>query len=216
TLDGHAIRLGRLLVGESDLALERSLDRSDADLHHRPELIVAEGFEFLAPGNRLTKALGIEKCLPNFLPGRGNIVSAFDLHRLDLLCRAREMKGALVYQGTLCVALALQSQGTANGAIKQEGSPQMKKLLSAVFALVLGATMIAGCSESRSDRVGERPGTDRTPSASPGQPMGATDTATGSSSRSGSSSTTPPAGSSSSSSSSSPSSTTPPSGSSSK
>src|SRR5262249_23596842 len=136
-LDGHAIRLGRLLVGESDLALERSLDRSDADLHHRPELIVAEGFEFLAPGNRLTKALGIEKCLPNFLPGRGNIVSAFDLHRLDLLCRAREMKGALVYQGTLCVALALQSQGTANGAIKQEGS-QMKKLLSAVFALVLG------------------------------------------------------------------------------
>jgi len=90
----------------------------------------------------------------------------------------------------------------------------MKKLLSAVFAVALGATMIAGCSESRSDRVGERPGTDRTPSASPGAPSRSTDTTTGSSSSSGSSTTTtPPAGSSSSSSSSSPSSTTPPSGS---
>ena len=88
----------------------------------------------------------------------------------------------------------------------------MKKLLSAVFAVALGATMIAGCSESRSDRVGEHPGTDRTPSASPGAPSRSTDTTTGSSSSSGSGTTTTPPAGSSSSSSSSPSSTTPPSG----
>jgi hypothetical protein len=42
----------------------------------------------------------------------------------------------------------------------------MKKLLIAVTALLTGATLMAGCSESRSDRMGERPG-DRPPSASP-------------------------------------------------
>jgi hypothetical protein len=42
----------------------------------------------------------------------------------------------------------------------------MKTLLSAAIALAVGATLIAGCNQSGSDRVGERPG-DRTPSASP-------------------------------------------------
>lgn len=41
----------------------------------------------------------------------------------------------------------------------------MKRLLVIVSALVLGAGVLAGCTE-RSDRVGERPG-ERTPSASP-------------------------------------------------
>src|SRR5262249_5575756 len=118
-LDGEAIRIGRLLVGETDLALERSLDRSHADLHDRPELVVAESFELLATGNRLPQALGIEKRLPDFLPGRGNVVSTFDLHRLDLLYRACEMKGDLVYQGTRYVALALQPQTSANTAINR-------------------------------------------------------------------------------------------------
>src|SRR2546429_4227633 len=119
TLFRSAIRIGRLLVGEADLALERSLDRSHADLHDRPELVVAESFELLATGNRLTEALGIEKRLPDLLPGRGNVVSTFDLHRLDLLCRACEMKGDLVYQGTRYVALALQPQRPANIAINR-------------------------------------------------------------------------------------------------
>ena len=34
----------------------------------------------------------------------------------------------------------------------------MKSLLSAAIALAAGATLIAGCGESRSDRMGERPG----------------------------------------------------------
>ncbi len=71
----------------------------------------------------------------------------------------------------------------------------MKKLLSAVFALALGTMMMAGCSESRSDRVGERPGTDRAPSASPSTvpPARSPDATTGSSSSSDSGAkTTPP------------------------
>lgn len=42
----------------------------------------------------------------------------------------------------------------------------MKSLLSAMIALAAGASLIAGCGESRTDRVGERPG-DQPPSASP-------------------------------------------------
>jgi hypothetical protein len=42
----------------------------------------------------------------------------------------------------------------------------MKRLLIAVTALLTGASLMVGCSESRSDRLGERPG-DRPPSASP-------------------------------------------------
>lgn len=42
----------------------------------------------------------------------------------------------------------------------------MKKVLSGFFALALTLTMVAGCSESPTDRIGERPG-DRAPSASP-------------------------------------------------
>jgi hypothetical protein len=41
----------------------------------------------------------------------------------------------------------------------------MKKLLTAVCVLGLGAGVLAGCSENRTD-MGERPG-ERTPSASP-------------------------------------------------
>lgn len=43
----------------------------------------------------------------------------------------------------------------------------MKKMLSGLFALAVGAVLIAGCGESpTSDRLGEQPG-DRAPSASP-------------------------------------------------
>jgi len=42
----------------------------------------------------------------------------------------------------------------------------MQKVLSGFFALALVATFVAGCGESSTDRVGERPG-DRAPSASP-------------------------------------------------
>ncbi len=42
----------------------------------------------------------------------------------------------------------------------------MKRLLIAVTALLTGASLLVGCSESRSDRLGERPG-DRPPAASP-------------------------------------------------
>jgi len=42
----------------------------------------------------------------------------------------------------------------------------MQKVLSGFFALALVATFVAGCGESSTDRLGERPG-DRAPSASP-------------------------------------------------
>ncbi|MGH7390394.1 MAG: hypothetical protein ACREM3_13190 [Candidatus Rokuibacteriota bacterium] len=42
----------------------------------------------------------------------------------------------------------------------------MKRLLTAVGVLTLGAGVLTGCTESGSDRVGERP-VERTPSASP-------------------------------------------------
>lgn len=42
----------------------------------------------------------------------------------------------------------------------------MKRLLTGVGVLAIGAGVLAGCTESGSDRVGERP-PDRTPSASP-------------------------------------------------
>jgi hypothetical protein len=42
----------------------------------------------------------------------------------------------------------------------------MKRLLTGLCVLTLGASLLAGCTESRSDRVGEGPG-ERTPSASP-------------------------------------------------
>jgi hypothetical protein len=42
----------------------------------------------------------------------------------------------------------------------------MKKLLSALIVLGTSAGLVAGCSESPTDRLGEREG-DRTPSASP-------------------------------------------------
>ena len=42
----------------------------------------------------------------------------------------------------------------------------MKKLLTGLCVLALGAGVVAGCSDSGTDRVGERP-IDRTPSASP-------------------------------------------------
>jgi len=42
----------------------------------------------------------------------------------------------------------------------------MKRLLTAVCALTLSAGLLTACSESKTDRMGERPG-DRTPSASP-------------------------------------------------
>jgi len=42
----------------------------------------------------------------------------------------------------------------------------MKRLLMSTIAFIAGASLMAGCSESRSDRMGERPG-DRPPAASP-------------------------------------------------
>jgi len=42
----------------------------------------------------------------------------------------------------------------------------MKKLLTGLCALALSAGLVTACSESRNDRLGERPG-DRAPSASP-------------------------------------------------
>jgi hypothetical protein len=42
----------------------------------------------------------------------------------------------------------------------------MTKWLNGFMVLALGATVLTGCTESGSDRVGERPG-DRTPAASP-------------------------------------------------
>jgi ABC-type oligopeptide transport system substrate-binding subunit len=42
----------------------------------------------------------------------------------------------------------------------------MKKLLTGLCALTLSAGLLTACSESRTDRVGERPA-DRAPSASP-------------------------------------------------
>ncbi len=42
----------------------------------------------------------------------------------------------------------------------------MKRMLSGLCALALSVGMLTACSESRTDRVGERPG-DRSPSASP-------------------------------------------------
>ena len=43
----------------------------------------------------------------------------------------------------------------------------MKKLLTGLCALALSAGLVTACSESRNDRLGEKPSTDRTPSASP-------------------------------------------------
>lgn len=43
----------------------------------------------------------------------------------------------------------------------------MKKLLAGFCALALGVTFVAGCTESRSDRVGERSDRTTNPSASP-------------------------------------------------
>ena len=42
----------------------------------------------------------------------------------------------------------------------------MKKLLTGLCALTLSAGLLTACSESKTDRVGERPA-DRAPSASP-------------------------------------------------
>jgi hypothetical protein len=42
----------------------------------------------------------------------------------------------------------------------------MRKMLTGLCVLALGAGLLTACSESRTDRVGERPA-DRTPSASP-------------------------------------------------
>ena len=42
----------------------------------------------------------------------------------------------------------------------------MKRMLTAVFAVALSLGLLTACSESRTDRVGEKP-SDRTPSASP-------------------------------------------------
>ena len=42
----------------------------------------------------------------------------------------------------------------------------MKRMLTGLCALALGVGMLTACSESRTDRVGERPG-ERIPSASP-------------------------------------------------
>ena len=43
----------------------------------------------------------------------------------------------------------------------------MKRLLTGFCALALSAGLLTACSESRTDRVGDRPGGERTPSASP-------------------------------------------------
>jgi hypothetical protein len=42
----------------------------------------------------------------------------------------------------------------------------MNRMATGLCALALGLGLLAACNESRTDRVGERPG-DRTPSASP-------------------------------------------------
>ena len=43
----------------------------------------------------------------------------------------------------------------------------MRKLLTPVIGLSLLAAVAAGCGESRTDRLGESPDRDRSPSASP-------------------------------------------------
>jgi hypothetical protein len=43
----------------------------------------------------------------------------------------------------------------------------MRKLLTPVVGLALLAAAAAGCGESRTDRLGEKPDRDRSPSASP-------------------------------------------------
>jgi hypothetical protein len=62
----------------------------------------------------------------------------------------------------------------------------MKRLLTGFCALALGAGLLTACTESGSDRVGERPG-ERTPSASPPT----TTTPGGSGTSTGSGTTTP-------------------------
>ena len=80
----------------------------------------------------------------------------------------------------------------------------MKRLLTGFCALALSAGLLTACSESRTDRVGDKPG-ERTPSASPptattpstppsSTTPGGSGTSSGSSSTSPSGSTSSPSG----------------------
>ncbi|MGH7314067.1 MAG: hypothetical protein ACREJV_12905 [Candidatus Rokuibacteriota bacterium] len=68
----------------------------------------------------------------------------------------------------------------------------MKRLLISIVALFAGASLVAGCSESPNDRMGERP-SDRPPAASP--PTTTSPPSTTTPPPSGSPSTTSPSGS---------------------
>src|SRR5881628_3743758 len=85
---GHeTVRVGLLLVQEPHLALERPLHCRHTDLQRRLVLVVPEGLELFAAGDRLPELLGVEKHVPDLRPGRRDVVGAFELHRL-LLCGA--------------------------------------------------------------------------------------------------------------------------------
>src|SRR5438477_6847974 len=111
------------------------------------------------------------------------------------------------------MADALSPNGRAT---PQGGGIEMTEFLTAVFAVALSLGLLTACSETRTDRVGERPADRTTPSASPSTapsaPSATTPPSSGSSSSSTStdstsSSSSSPSGSSSSSSPSAPSST---------
>lgn len=76
----------------------------------------------------------------------------------------------------------------------------MKRLLTGFCALALGAGLLTACSESGTDRVGDRPGGERTPSASPpstttpSSPPSSTTTPGGSGTTTPSGSTSSPSG----------------------
>src|SRR5438876_103703 len=58
---------------------------SDTRLHRGLVFVRTDGLELFAARNRLFEPRGIEKCVPHGLPGRGDLVRAFELHAATLL-----------------------------------------------------------------------------------------------------------------------------------
>src|SRR5438445_522856 len=79
----EAVRLRRLPVRQAHLALERSPHRPHADLQRRLVLVVPEGLELFAAGDRLLELLGVEKGVPDLRARRRDVVGAFELHPLS-------------------------------------------------------------------------------------------------------------------------------------
>src|SRR5207245_11147691 len=86
------VRLGWLLLGDLDLALEGALHAAHPDFHRGLVLVGTDRLQLFAAGNGFLQPRGIEERLPDLLTGRGNVVRDFELHAASLLrtmCRTR-------------------------------------------------------------------------------------------------------------------------------